>query len=97
VARIEFDARVALDVDRIVEHLLMHDAPAVQERIDEIIEACSVLERHPLIGCRTETGLRELVIGHGSRGYVALYDHDAGADLVLVLALKAQREAGYSR
>lgn len=97
MARIEFDARVALDVDLIARHWLLHDAPAVQERIDEIIEACSVLERHPLIGRRVEMGLRELVIGHGSRAYVALYDHQAEADLVLVVALKAQREAGYSR
>ena len=96
MARVEFAERVALDFERILNHLLARDAADVEARVGEIIEACAVLERHPLIGRRTESGLRELVIGRGARGYVALYDYAAAADLVLVLALKAQREAGYA-
>ena len=42
-----------------------------------------------------EEGLRELVIGFGSSGYVALYRHDSADDAVYVLALRHQREAGY--
>ena len=42
-----------------------------------------------------EEGLRELVIGFGSSGYVALYRHDPADDAVYVLALRHQREAGY--
>lgn len=96
MARVEFAERVTLDVDRSVEHLLAHEAADVEARIGDIIDACSVLERHPLIGRRIGADLRELVIGQGARGYVALYRHDAVADLVLVLAVKAQREAGYA-
>jgi hypothetical protein len=95
VARVEFAERVTLDVDRSVEHLLAHEAADVEARIGDIIDACSVLERHPLIGRRVGADLRELVIGQGARGYLGLYHHDAVADLVLVLAVKAQREAGY--
>jgi toxin ParE1/3/4 len=97
VARVEFAERVPQDIDRIVDHLLAHDVLDIQARIDGIVDACSVLERHPLIGRRTEDGLRELVIGRGVRGYVALYDYDAHTDVALVLAVKAQREAGYAQ
>ncbi len=97
MARVEFSEAVGLDIERIADHLLAHEASGIEARIDAIFEACAVLERHPLIGRRADDGLRELVIGHGTRGYVALYDYAADADLVLVLALKAQREAGYGR
>ncbi len=97
MARVEFAEAVALDLERITEHLLVHEAANIGARIDAIIEACAVLERHPLIGRRADDGLRELVIGHGAQRYVALYDYGANTDLVLVLAVKAQREAGYGR
>src|SRR5271168_3589619 len=41
------------------------------------------------------SGLRELVIGFGDSGYVALYRHDSTADVVYVLAFRHQKEAGY--
>ena len=92
--RVEFAERVPLDIERIVEHQLAHEVSDIEARIGDIIDACSVLERHPLIGRRCGGGLRELVIGQEARGYVALYHFDAAADLALVLAVKAQREAG---
>jgi hypothetical protein len=39
--------------------------------------------------------LRELVIGFGDSGLVALYHHDPAADAVYVLAFRHQKEAGY--
>jgi plasmid stabilization system protein ParE len=39
--------------------------------------------------------LRELVIGFGESGYMALYRHVPPADLVYVLAFRHQKEAGY--
>ncbi|MGE3876458.1 MAG: type II toxin-antitoxin system RelE/ParE family toxin [Parvibaculaceae bacterium] len=39
--------------------------------------------------------LRELVIGFGESGYVALYRHEQATDTVYVLAFRHQREAGY--
>jgi plasmid stabilization system protein ParE len=62
VARVEFAERVALDIERIVEHLQAHEAADIEARLDDIFDACSVLERHPLIGRRCDGGLRELVI-----------------------------------
>jgi len=39
--------------------------------------------------------MRELVIGFGASGYVALYRHEPAEDAVYVLAIRHQREAGY--
>jgi hypothetical protein len=49
----------------------------------------------PLTGRPVEGGKRELVIGHGARGYVALYRHVPELDTVFLLAIRTQREAGY--
>lgn len=39
--------------------------------------------------------LRELIIGFGATGYVALYRHASSRDAVYVLAFRHQKEAGY--
>jgi len=39
--------------------------------------------------------LRELVIGFGGSGYVALYHHEPETNTVYVLAFRHQKEAGY--
>ena len=44
-----------------------------------------------------KNGKRELVIGRGTRGYVALYRYVPALDTVFVLAVQAQREAGFKR
>ena len=54
-----------------------------------------MLETNPLIGRPSEGGKRELVIGRGSRGYVALYRYVREIDTVIVLAIRGQKEAGY--
>lgn len=90
MAAIRYAARAFRDLDRLLRFL--DDDAQVTETI---VEAIELLERHPLIGRRVEHGLRELVISRGRYGYVALYDFDSDADLVSVLAIRHQREAGY--
>jgi len=51
----------------------------------------------PSIGRKARRGKREPVIGRGSRGCVALHRHVPQQDLILVLALRRQREADYKR
>lgn len=95
--RIALAPRIGDDFDRILEHLLHHDVPGALERTREIIKAIDVLENNPLIGRPVDNSdLRELVIGRQSRGYVALYKYVAEADMVLVLTIRGQKEAGYS-
>jgi hypothetical protein len=47
-------------------------------------------------GLAREEGLRELLISYGKSGYVALYSYEQRQDVVLVLAIRHQREAGCS-
>jgi len=97
MSRIELAPEVREDIDRILDHLADHDVAAVPARIREIIEAIAVLERNPHIGRPAHADKRELVIGRRSHGYVALYRYVAELDTVFVLALRSQREAGYTR
>ncbi len=96
MTRLQFGPRLGDDLARIQAHLLAHDVANVPARLDEIATALAVLKDHPLIGRRGAPGRRELVIGRGSRGYVALYLYDPVDDVVAVLALRSQREAGFS-
>ena len=95
MSRLEFAPGVADDPDRIVEHLQRHAARHVAVRVGKVIRALETLVDNPLIGRPDQGDLRELVIGRGSHGYVALYQYLEALDVVLVLAVRAQREAGY--
>ena len=97
MSRVEIAPEVADDFDRIFDHLAEQGPAHAAARIGEIIQAIDVLEANPLIG-RPEPGAkRELIIGRGSRGYVALYRYVSELDAVFVLAVRSQREAGYRR
>ena len=65
--------------------------------MEDIIRAIDVLERNPLIGRAVRAELRELVIGRRASGYIALYRYVAELDTVFVLAIRGQKEAGYTR
>jgi toxin ParE1/3/4 len=95
LSRVEFSDRVRTDLDRILNHLVEHGVANAAERVIDIIAALDVLTRSPQIGRPVDARLRELVIGRRSRGYVALYEYVADADVVRVAAIRAQREAGY--
>lgn len=97
MSRIELAPEVADDFDRILDHLATFDAKDRNERIDEIIQAIGVLENNPLIGRPVAGKMNELIIGRDAHGYVALYRYVAAIDTVFVLAIRAQREAGYVR
>ncbi|WP_234192425.1 type II toxin-antitoxin system RelE/ParE family toxin [Pseudacidovorax intermedius] len=95
MTRIELAPEVLDDLERFVEHLEQHSADGPRERMQEILEAFDVLAHSPAIGRPVKDGKRELVIGKGSRGYVALYRYVASVDTIFVLALRAQRESGF--
>jgi plasmid stabilization system protein ParE len=97
VARSEAAPGLIEDFDRIFDHLAQYDPAQAPGRIAAIVDALQLLVSSPLIGRPVRGGLRELVIGRGSRGYVALYRYLAEIDTVFVLAICSQREAGYAR
>ncbi len=95
MARLIYSAAALADLERLTDFLLESD-PAAAERTAELIEeALNILRRHPHIGRPAEEGLRELIISRGRSGYVALYQVVDDLDLVFVLRLRHQREAGY--
>ena len=97
MSRIELAPEVADDFDRILSHLAEYEVADAPSRLRDIIAAIEVLERNPLIGRPESAGNRELVMGRGARGYVALYRYAAVIDTVFILAVQSQREAGYAR
>jgi toxin ParE1/3/4 len=95
VARIELAPEVLDDFDRFFDHIARFDAGSAPERIAQILQAVQVLATSPCIGRPVQGGKRELVIGRGARGYVALYRYVADIDTAFILAFRSQREARY--
>lgn len=97
MSRVELAPEIGDDFDRILAHVTEHEVLDGPSRIQAIIRAIDVLEQNPLIGRAARGDLRELVIGRRTTGYIALYRHVAELDTVFVLAIRGQKEAGYTR
>ena len=97
MARVELAPEVLDDFDRFFDHMARFEIEDMRARIGEIVQAVQILTHSPLIGRPVRGGMRELVIGRDSHGYVALYRFVARIDTVFVLAIRSQRESGYKR
>lgn len=95
MAKIIYSEEAFADFERIIEFLLDGSAEDASRVLERITSAIGILEQHPLIGRRIDPRLRELIISRGSTGYIALYRHDPGYDVVRVLRIRHQREGGY--
>ena len=95
MAKIVYSEEAFADFERIIEFLLETSAENAAQVLDYIAGAIGILERHPLIGRRIDVRLRELIISRGATGYIALYRHDPGYDVVRTLRIRHHREAGY--
>jgi len=96
LAQLIYAAAALKDLARLVDFLIDSEPAIAVEIADLIAEAIEVLGNHPLIGRPAEKGLRELIISRGHSGYIALYSYEQPDDAVLILAIRHQREAGYS-
>ena len=97
MARIELAPEVLDDFDRFFDRLARVEMEDARGRIGKIVQAIQLLTHSPLISRPAKGGRRELVIGRGSDGSVALYRFIARIDTVFVLAIRSQWEAGYRR
>ena len=84
------------DLEALVDFLVSDMPEHAVRTVDLIMDALNILQDHPNIGRPLQLPLRELVISRGRTGYVALYEYDSQADVVVVLAIRHQRQAGYS-
>ncbi|MEK6243571.1 MAG: type II toxin-antitoxin system RelE/ParE family toxin [Pseudomonadota bacterium] len=95
MARVVYSDEAFEDLDRIVEFLLGRSPQTAGAALKQIRAAVLVLAVHPQIGRRVDGHRRELVITYRATGYLALYRHDARPDVVRILRVRHQREAGY--
>jgi len=95
MTRLVHSPEAAQDLEELVDFLRLNRPEYAVEKVDLVLDALSVLERHPLMGRPVPQGMRELVISRDRSGYLALYVFDADADVVFVLALRHQREQDY--
>ncbi len=83
------------DLEQLADFLLDRMPEEAVRTVDLVVDALHILEQHPRIGRPIELGLRELVISRGRTGYLALYEYGESSDLVIVLAIRHQREQDY--
>ena len=96
MARIRFSQGAFLSLSRIVEFTKKTNAADTGIIVATIEDGIRILGRHPLMGRLCEEGLRELVISRGRSGFVALYEYRDEVDETWILAIRHQREAGYT-
>ncbi|HEU5481403.1 MAG TPA: type II toxin-antitoxin system RelE/ParE family toxin [Candidatus Tumulicola sp.] len=95
MAQVVYSDDAFADFERIVEFLLEQGRDDAARALTQIRSAISLLEVHPLIGHRVAGELRALVISYGRSGYLAVYRFEAAPDVVRILRIRHQREAGY--
>jgi len=96
VTRLVFSPSALQDIERLAEFLMESDPVAAGATADVLAGGLKILEHHPLIGRPAELGYRELLISRGRTGYVALYKYGVERDAAIILAIRHQREGGFS-
>jgi len=95
--RLIWSSQALLDVQRLYRFLAGKNIDAAKRAVKAIRQSIGILAKQPGIGRPIEDmpdEFREWVIDFGDSGYVARYRLDA--DEVVILAVRHQREAGYS-
>jgi plasmid stabilization system protein ParE len=95
VARVEVTERALGDLERLFDFIAEEDPTRARKQLLSVRRAFELLADHPLLGREAEEGRRELILSRGRHGYVAKYRWLPAEDVVLILAVRHQREAGY--
>ena len=96
MARVEVTSRALRDLERLFEFIAIEDPSRARQQLISVRRAFELLADHPLLGRSAEKGRRELVLSRGRLGYIAKYRWLPAEQVVLILAVRHQREAGYS-
>lgn len=94
--RVIFAPAALQDIKRLHEFLRPKNPAAAKRAASAIIAAVQSLAQYPQVGRPAEEmdiPFRELPIDFGDSGYLALYRLDG--DVVTVLSVRHQKEAGY--
>jgi plasmid stabilization system protein ParE len=95
MARVEITDRALADLERLFDFIATDDPRRAGEQLLSVRKAIELLADHPLLGRDAEDGRRELVLSRGRYGYIAKYRWLPADDVVLILAVRHQLEAGY--
>ena len=95
MARVEITDRALADLERFFDFIATDDPRRARERLLSVRKAFELLADHPLLGRGAEDGRRELVLSRGLYGYIAKYRWLPADEVVLILAVRHQLEAGY--
>ena len=95
MARVEVTERALGDLERLFDFIAEEDPTRARKQLLSVRRAFELLADHPLLGREAEEGRRELILSRGRHGYVAKYRWLPAEDVVLILAVRHQREAGY--
>src|SRR5208283_5158618 len=95
MARVQVTTRALADLERLFDFLADHNPKLARERMLSVRRAFELLSDHPLLGRPAEDGRRELILSRGKFGYVAKYRWVPADDVVLILTVRHQLEAGY--
>jgi len=96
VARVEVTERALRDLERLFDFIAEEDPVRARKQLVSVRRALELLADHPLLGREAEEGRRELILSRGRYGYIAKYRWLAAEDVILILAVRHQREAGYA-
>ena len=96
MATVVYGARALLDLEPLFEFLARHDPSSAVASATAIRTAIEMLAHHPLVGRRVRGDIREMVISFGKTGYLALYRFVPAREEVRILAIRHQREVGYT-
>jgi plasmid stabilization system protein ParE len=96
VARVEVTERAMGDLERLFDFIAEEDPVRARKQVLSVRRALELLADHPLLGREAEEGRRELILSRGRYGYIAKYRWLPAEDVVLILAVRHQREAGYT-
>jgi plasmid stabilization system protein ParE len=96
MATVEITQGALADLERLFDFIAAENPQRALEQILSVRKAFELLADHPLLGRAAEQGRRELILSRGRYGYIAKYGWLPVEDIVLVLAVGHQLEAGYA-
>jgi plasmid stabilization system protein ParE len=83
-------------LERLFDFIAAEDPARARKQLLSVRRALELLADHPLLGREAEEGRRELILSRGRYGYIAKHRWLSAEDVVLILAVRHQREAGYT-
>ena len=96
MASVEITQRALADLERLFDFIAAENPERAREQIRSVRKAFELLADHPLLGRAAEEGRRELILSRGRYGFISKYRWLPAEDIVLILAVRHQLEAGYA-